>query len=198
MISFIEERPWVGRLLGFLILTVGIACLSLVVLSLARDGSLWFFGRKVSASVVKSWAEQTSEEGASEVTFDYYVRYQFETERGQVITSISRVAAGEWVGVGYGQQAGIRHDVMDDRAQPAAAPVFQEQKHISEDIAGGLTEGATIDIVYFPPYPAHNRLDESRFISILACAYLPFIIVGIIATIVGLRLARREPQGEGA
>ncbi|MGD9046659.1 MAG: hypothetical protein PVF77_01275 [Anaerolineae bacterium] len=197
MITHIEEHPLVRRLLGLSILTIGVACLALVVSSFVRDSSLWFFGRKVSASVVESWAEQTSEEGASEVTFDYYVRYQFETERGQVITAVSRVAAGEWVGVGYGQQAGIRHDVMDDRAQPAAAPVFQEQKHISEDVAGGLTEGATIDIVYFPPYPAHNRLDESRFISILACAYLPFIIVGIIATVVGWRLVRRGGQVGG-
>lgn len=197
MITYIEEHPFIRRLLGFLVLAVGIACLTLVVLSLARDGSLWFFGRKVPATVLESWAEQTSEEGASEVTFDYYVRYRFETERGQVITASSKVAAGEWVGVGYGQQAGIRHDVLDDRAQPAAAPVFQEQKHITEDTAGGIVEGATIDIAYFPPYPAHNRLDESRFISILACAYLPFILVGVIATAVGWRLVRRAAETEG-
>lgn len=193
MFTFIEEHPLVRRLLGFLILAAGLICIAIVTISLIRDGSLWLFGKKTSAYVVESWAEQTSPEGASEVTFDYFIRYEFETERGKVMTASSRVAAGEWVGVGYGQQASVRHDAIDGRSQDAAAPaVFQNQKHITEDTAGGLTEGAAIDIVYFPLYPAHNRLDESRFVSLLACAYLPFIVVGVIATVVGLRMVGRE------
>jgi hypothetical protein len=40
-----------------------------------------------------------------------------------------------------------------------------------------LAEGGPVAIVYFPLYPAHNRLDESRFISVLACAYLPLLLV---------------------
>lgn len=195
MLTFVEEHPLVRRLLGLLILAAGLACIILVTVNLVRDGSLWLFGRRASASVVESWTERTSPEGASEVTFDYFVRYRFETDGGQEVTASSRVAAAEWVGVGYGQQAGVRHDAMDDAAQPASAPVFQDQKHITEHTTGGMAEGATIDIVYFPLYPAHNRLDESRFISILACAYLPFTIVGVFAVVVGWRLARRDPEG---
>jgi hypothetical protein len=41
---------------------------------------------------------------------------------------------------------------------------------------GALTESGPLDIVYFPLYPALNRLSESRFISILACAYVPLIV----------------------
>jgi hypothetical protein len=193
MLAFVEEHPFARRVLGLLVLAAGLVCLALVLYSLVRDGSLWLFGRKTRATVVESWAEQTSEEGASEVTFDYFVRYQFETDRGQVVTSTSRVGAGEWIGVGYGQQASVRHDVIDGRSQDAAAPaVFQNQKHITEDTSGGLEEGTGMDIVYFPLYPAHNRLDESRFVSLLACAYLPFVVVGAVATAVGWRLFRRS------
>jgi hypothetical protein len=191
MLTFIEEHPLVRKLLGFLVLAGGLICVLFVLISLVRDGSLWVFGIKTSAYVIDSWAEQTSPEGASEVTFDYFVRYQFETESGQVVIDTSRVGAGEWVGVGYGQQGSVRHDAIDGAAQSAAAPaVFQDQKHITEHTAGGLTEGTTLEIVYFPPNPNHNRLDESRFVSLLACAYLPFILVGVIATVVGWRLVR--------
>ena len=192
MFAFVEEHPFVRRLLGLLILAGGLICMTVVLISLVRDGSLWVFGKKTAAYVTESWAEQTSPQGDSEVTFDYFIRYQFETDRGELITDSSRVAAGEWVGVGYGQQGSVRHDVMDGAAQSAAAPaVFQDQKRITEHTAGGLTEGATLEIVYFPPFPTHNRLDESRFVSLLACAYLPFIFVGVIAIVLGRRLVRR-------
>jgi hypothetical protein len=195
MFTFIEEHPLVRTLLGLLVLAGGLICIVFVLISLVRDGTLWVFGKKTPAYVVDSWAEQTSPEGASEVTFDYFVRYQFETDRGEVVTASSRVGAGEWAGVGYGQQGSVRHDVMDGAAQSAAAPaVFQNQKHITEHTSASLAEAATVDIVYFPPYPNHNRLDESRFISLLACAYLPFILVGVISTVAGWRLVRRDSR----
>jgi hypothetical protein len=31
--------------------------------------------------------------------------------------------------------------------------------------------------VYFPLYPAHSRLQESRFVPVLACAYVPLMVV---------------------
>jgi hypothetical protein len=153
-------------------------------------GPCWLFGKKTSAVVVESWVEQTSAEGASEVTFDYFIRYQFTTENGQIITSSSRVGAGEWIGVGYGQQASVRHDAMDDQAQPVAAPDFQDQKHITEHTSGGMEEGKAVGVVYFSLYPEHNQLDESRFVTILACAYMPFVLVSVTAIIGGLRLVR--------
>jgi hypothetical protein len=188
MLTFVEEHPLARRLIGLVLLVGGLACAAFVAYNLIRDGSLWLFGKKASALVVESWAEQTSAEGASEVTFDYFIRYQFQTENGQVITASSRVGAGEWVGVGYGRQASVRHDAMDNQAQPAAAPVFQDQKHITEHTSGGMEEGQGVDVVYFSPYPEHNRLDESRFVSLLACAYLPFVFVGVSAIIAGMRL----------
>jgi hypothetical protein len=190
MLTFVEEHPLARRLIGFVLLVGGLACTVFIVCSLVRDGSLWLFGKKTSAVVLESWAEQTSAEGAAEVTFDYFIRYQFETETGRIVTASTRVGAGEWVGVGYGQQGSVRHDAMDDQSQPAAAPIFQDQKHITEHTSGGMQAGQGVYVVYFAPYPEHNRLDESRFVTLLACAYLPFVMVGAILIVVGLRLVR--------
>ncbi len=57
---------------------------------------------------------------------------------------------------------------------------------------GALREGGPIEVVYFPPYPAYNRLEESRFVPILACAYVPFFIVAWAALGVGWYLVRPE------
>jgi hypothetical protein len=53
---------------------------------------------------------------------------------------------------------------------------------------GALVEGGPVSIVYFPLYPEHNRLDESRFVSLLACSYLPLVVASWAALGVGLYL----------
>jgi len=55
---------------------------------------------------------------------------------------------------------------------------------------GALTEGGPIDVVYFPLYPQHNRVDESRFVSVLACAYIPFVLFAWGALAGGVYLLR--------
>ncbi len=41
----------------------------------------------------------------------------------------------------------------------------------------GLSPGSRVDVRYFPLYPQHNRLDDSRFVPILACAYVPVVLI---------------------
>jgi len=55
---------------------------------------------------------------------------------------------------------------------------------------GALTEGGPLDVVYFPLYPQHNRVDESRYVTVLACAYIPLAVLtwGILGA--GLYLLR--------
>ena len=91
MFTFIEEHPFVRRLLGLLILAGGLICMTVVLISLVRDGSLWVFGKKTLAYVTESWAEQTSPEDADPHTFRYYVRYRFATAGGRVIIGTSGV-----------------------------------------------------------------------------------------------------------
>ncbi|MFN2292400.1 MAG: DUF3592 domain-containing protein, partial [Anaerolineae bacterium] len=42
---------------------------------------------------------------------------------------------------------------------------------------GALQEGGPVRIVYFPLVPSHSRLEESRFLPALACAYVPLVVV---------------------
>ena len=144
-----------GRtLIGVLLLVLGLASSLFVVLSLARDVSIWVLGRHVQALVVDRWAERTSVEGERELTFRYFVRYKFATPRGQVIAGTSAVGAGEWSGLGI---------------------------------------DSPVDVVYFPIYPVHNRLDESRFVPILTCAYLPLFLLGCAGLVAFRHLTRATP-----
>jgi hypothetical protein len=58
---------------------------------------------------------------------------------------------------------------------------------------GALNEGGPVSVVYFPLYPAHNRLDDSRFVSLLACSYLPLMVASWVALGIGLYLI--QPGG---
>lgn len=55
---------------------------------------------------------------------------------------------------------------------------------------GSLTEGGPLDVVYFPLYPQHNRIEESRFVSVLACAYVPLFVLVWAAVGAGWYLLR--------
>jgi hypothetical protein len=61
---------------------------------------------------------------------------------------------------------------------------------------GALTEGGPIDVVYFPLYPQHNRIDESRYVSVLACSYVPFVLLAWGALVGGFYLVRPVEVGE--
>lgn len=54
--------------------------------------------------------------------------------------------------------------------------------------AGGYEEGGRVDVVYFPPYPEHNRIDEARFMPALACSYVPAILIAVALLVAGWQL----------
>ncbi len=43
---------------------------------------------------------------------------------------------------------------------------------------GGPEQGSPVAVIYFPPYPQHNRLDDTRYIVLLLLGYLPFAVIG--------------------
>jgi hypothetical protein len=53
-----------------------------------------------------------------------------------------------------------------------------------------LENGGDLSVVYFPLYPQHNRVDEARFVPMLACAYLPLLVVTWASLGVGWYLLR--------
>ena len=175
---------------GALLFVAGILGLAFLAVSLLKDGSLWILGTRTQAEVVDLWAEVTSEPDAPVVTFRYLMQYTFTTASGRVVTETSSVSSGEWAGLGTAGRGQAGVDFFDNVELSAAAPVYQEQSHIPQEAIGGLEKGGSIDVVYFSLYPSHNRIDDSRFVPALACAYIPCLFVCSFAAIVGWRLAR--------
>lgn len=113
---------------GLLLLVIGLCCAAFVVASLARDVSLWAFGRRARAVVVETWAEPIGEESG----FQYFVRYQFQTADGQMVTRKASVAAQEWTGLGLGDWVEVvylplypAHNRLDDsRLAPVLACAY--------------------------------------------------------------------------
>lgn len=184
-----KVRWFVSLFLGGLLCLVAVACFLVTGLYLAKDLSLWILGERTTARVTDAWIEPVGDAQTGELTFRYLIRYQFVTREGQMITRTVTVSPNEWVGVGFGA-INRGHDPMDGQHLPVSAPVHQEQKHVPPWTEGGMEKGAPIAVVYFPLYPAHNRLDESPYIPILACAYVPLVLFGVGVWLTGRRLLR--------
>jgi hypothetical protein len=141
----------------------GLALLVLVGFNLVQDASLWVLGRQTEAQVVAAWIEQDTQERADAPTFRWFIRYQFKMRDGQVVTGTSRVSAQEWASIGGADPVDV---------------VYEEREIGEQGDVGAVEDGSWVDVVYLPAYPAHNRLDESRFVPVLACAYIPLILMG--------------------
>jgi hypothetical protein len=162
--GLISERPrWVRRLAGATVVSVGLALLAFVVLSLVQDASLWVLGRRTTAQVVGAWIEQDVEARPETPTFRWFIRYQFGTPDGREVTGVSRVSAAEWAAMGHSDPLEVVNRQGGSVPQPGV---------------GAVEDGGSVDVVYLPAYPAHNRPDESRFVPVLACAYVPLILLG--------------------
>lgn len=60
-----------------------------------------------------------------------------------------------------------------------------------------LSEGSEVPIVYSPFNSLNNRLDDSRFVPLLLCAYIPFIFITWFSLATGWNLlseAFRKPE----
>lgn len=151
MSSFLRHYALGKTLAGALLLIIGLICLAVAIVSLARDLSIWVLGRRTTAEVVASWVERLGDDEEGELTFQYFIRYRFTAPGGQVITKTSNVEVREWSSLG---------------------------------------EGSLVTVVYFPLYPTHNRLDEARFVPLLACAYVPLAFLTWAGLRVGWHLFR--------
>ena len=95
-----------GKWAGALLVAIGLICLSVVVINLTKDFTIWVFGQRATAEVVGAWIEQVNDD-ASEPTFQYFVRYRFAIADGRVVTGTARVGAQEWAGLGMGGWVGL-------------------------------------------------------------------------------------------
>jgi hypothetical protein len=79
-----------------MLLLIGAAAAAFVLGSLAADLSLWLLGRRATATIVDQWAERVGEQDEGELTFRYFVRYEFTSPGGQVVTKTSSLSVLEW------------------------------------------------------------------------------------------------------
>ncbi|MBN1316254.1 MAG: hypothetical protein JXA42_12320 [Anaerolineales bacterium] len=59
----------------------------------------------------------------------------------------------------------------------------------------GMKKGGPVLVKYFPLYPSHNRLDDSRFVGFYICTYIPitaFVLAGFLAAVHLLRPQKRR------
>jgi hypothetical protein len=147
-----NERHLGRTVAGALILVLGLVCLTVLVVNLARDLSIWVLGRRVTAQVVDSWYERVEVDDGAEFTARYFITYEFTTPAGKIITGTSQLGGLEWSALGV---------------------------------------GSPVDIVYFPLYPLHNRLDDTRFILLLTITYVPIVFLTWVGLTLGCYLLRR-------
>ena len=63
---------------GALLLIIGLGAAAFTLANLAKDLSLWIFGRKTTGYVTDQIAECTgAEEGEGEMTCEYFIQYEF-------------------------------------------------------------------------------------------------------------------------
>jgi hypothetical protein len=171
--SILTQPGRTKRVCGLLLAAAGLIVLAFAGFNLARDASLWILGRDTEARVIDAWIEQDDEDRRDAPAYHWYVRYQFTTSAGRVVTGSSRMAAQEWTALG------LRNPVEF---------ADQEEGPATQHTGATLEEDRSVDVIYFPAYPAHNRLDQSRLVPVLACAYAPLIGLGWAGLAAGRRL----------
>jgi len=104
------KPPVMKRIGGALLLAIGLVIFVVMLSFAVKDFPLWILGKHVQAEVVETWVERTDNIGnreGGELKFDFYLRYQFTTPSGQVVTKTSKASAIEWSGMGKGQTIDI-------------------------------------------------------------------------------------------
>lgn len=96
MSTFFTDKSLVKMLGGLALLALGLLFSFLLIRNAVRDFPIWFFGDGVLGVVEEKWYEITGEEDAEELTFKYFVRYNFISPDGEKITESTSLSAQEW------------------------------------------------------------------------------------------------------
>ena len=67
---------------------------------------------------------------------------------------------------------------------------------MSLDEWSDLYRGTPLTIGFFPLYPEHNRLNDTRFLPLHTTAYLAALAISAIALIIGRELLKQAPITE--
>jgi hypothetical protein len=145
---------------GSLLLIANLVFAGFILYSLAGDVSLWVFGKHTLGKVEDLYVERIDDGSASEMQFEYYVRYSFSTPNGKIYTRKGSLSAQEWSSLSI--------------ARPDS-PDFDQLQAIPPHTTYSMLAKGLVEVVYFPLYPQHSRLAEGRYVLFLGCLYVPFL-----------------------
>jgi hypothetical protein len=97
------DQRRVHRWAAWTLLAFGLVCLTVAIVNLSQDVSLWVLGRRTTARVIDAWVEQGGE-NPDPTTFQYFVRYEFTGLDGKIVHGEARVGAQEWASLGLGRR----------------------------------------------------------------------------------------------
>lgn len=106
------------RIFGFFILAVGVILTILVLNSLLNDVPVWFFGRKVDATVEDKWWEDLDLENPEQgvLNIKYFLEYQFVTSKGEVVVGRSQVTEEEYLSYQPGSELAVKYSLLNPSA----------------------------------------------------------------------------------
>jgi hypothetical protein len=91
-----RQWQWGRTIAGAVLLLAGVASTVFLLSNLASDLAVWVLGRSATGQVVEQWVERIGDADEGELSFHYYVRYEFTTASGRTITKTTRLAVTEW------------------------------------------------------------------------------------------------------
>lgn len=98
------------RIIGFIIFGIGAILTILLLQTLWSDLPVWFFGRQVSATIVKKWWEDLYDDEMNPV---YFFGYEFTADNGEVYTGSSRVPDSEWISYSEGREIKVKYSPLN-------------------------------------------------------------------------------------
>jgi hypothetical protein len=91
-----KQVLWRETIAGALLFAFGLICAGFLTVSLAKDLSLWVLGRSVTGRVTEQWVERIGEQQEGELTFHYYIRYEYTTQSGRTFAKTTTLSVTEW------------------------------------------------------------------------------------------------------
>ena len=93
-----------------------------------------------------------------------------------------------------GEDAGVRtyQYYIDYVFTTEDGETYQGTTELSINEYGLFREGGDVKVLYSPLSPTNNRVDDSRFVPVLFCSYIPVFLIILLTLVSGWRLITGE------
>jgi hypothetical protein len=109
MEKLLEIRFYGRRIAGVFIMLVSLILSVTMLKTLARDIPVWFLGSKTKATIVERWTDKYPDDSNPV----YFLRYEFSSPDGEIVSGSSRVPGDEWVTYIEGSEIPVRYSNLN-------------------------------------------------------------------------------------